>query len=192
MCTVFRCTAINRPFPAHSDFADEFPNAEVIGTDVSPIQPSWVPPNVRFEIDDCNREWTWEENSFDFVHMRMLIGVVTDWNALFRNSFRCTKPGGYVESMVSSAYFHSDDGTVKEGSALSQYHTLFWEAGKRMGRTFKVFEDDLQIKGMEEAGFVDITVRDYKIPFGTWPEDKKAAEIGLWMKIALETDLEGK
>lgn len=75
---------------------------------------------------------------------------------------------------------------------MSQYHTLFWEAGKRMGRTFKVFEDDLQIKGMEEAGFVDITVRDYKIPFGTWPEDKKAAEIGLWMKIALETDLEGK
>lgn len=32
---------------ASSDFADEFPDAEVIGTDVSPIQPSWVPPNVQ-------------------------------------------------------------------------------------------------------------------------------------------------
>lgn len=31
-----------------SDFADEHPNAEqVIGTDISPIQPSWVPPNVK-------------------------------------------------------------------------------------------------------------------------------------------------
>lgn len=30
-----------------SDFADEFPSAEVIGTDLSPIQPSWVPPNLK-------------------------------------------------------------------------------------------------------------------------------------------------
>lgn len=37
------------------DFADEFPDTEVIGTNVSPIQPSWVPPNVKFEIDDCNQ-----------------------------------------------------------------------------------------------------------------------------------------
>jgi len=28
------------------DFGDTYPNAEVIGTDLSPIQPSWVPPNV--------------------------------------------------------------------------------------------------------------------------------------------------
>jgi hypothetical protein len=31
----------------HRDFADEYPNAEVIGTDISPIQPSWVPPNLK-------------------------------------------------------------------------------------------------------------------------------------------------
>lgn len=37
----------------HSDFADESPSAEVIGTDVSPIQPNWVPPNVKFELDDA-------------------------------------------------------------------------------------------------------------------------------------------
>lgn len=30
-----------------SDFADEFPNTRVIGTDISPIQPSWVPPNLE-------------------------------------------------------------------------------------------------------------------------------------------------
>lgn len=27
------------------DMADKFPMANVIGTDLSPIQPSWVPPN---------------------------------------------------------------------------------------------------------------------------------------------------
>lgn len=29
------------------DFADEFPNASVIGTDISPIQSNWVPPNIK-------------------------------------------------------------------------------------------------------------------------------------------------
>lgn len=28
------------------DYGDENPGSEVIGTDLSPIQPSWVPPNV--------------------------------------------------------------------------------------------------------------------------------------------------
>lgn len=27
------------------DMADSFPSAEVIGTDLSPIQPRWIPPN---------------------------------------------------------------------------------------------------------------------------------------------------
>lgn len=34
------------------EFGDEFPEADVIGTDLSPIQPGFVPPNVRFFIED--------------------------------------------------------------------------------------------------------------------------------------------
>ena len=32
------------------DMADAHPGAQVIGTDLSPIQPKWVPPNCKFEI----------------------------------------------------------------------------------------------------------------------------------------------
>ncbi|UQC81420.1 methyltransferase domain-containing protein [Colletotrichum lupini] len=35
-----------------TEMGDFFPNAEVTGIDLSPIQPSWVPPNVKFEVDD--------------------------------------------------------------------------------------------------------------------------------------------
>ncbi|KAK1540916.1 methyltransferase domain-containing protein [Colletotrichum paranaense] len=35
-----------------TEMGDFFPNAEVTGIDLSPIQPSWVPPNVNFEVDD--------------------------------------------------------------------------------------------------------------------------------------------
>ena len=27
------------------DMADRYPQAEIVGTDLSPIQPKWVPPN---------------------------------------------------------------------------------------------------------------------------------------------------
>ncbi|EGO58690.1 hypothetical protein NEUTE1DRAFT_120669 [Neurospora tetrasperma FGSC 2508] len=179
------------PLDKKSDFADEYPNAEVIGTDVSPIQPSWVPPNVKFEIDDCNLDWTYADDSFDFIHMRMLAGVVTDWDKLFRNAFRCCKPGGYVESLGSGIHFLSDDGSVKEGTAMHQWGKVFGEAGKKLGRPFTVYEDDLQRKGMEAAGFVDIEFKDIQCPMGVWHPDKKAAERGLWYKIAVEEDLEG-
>jgi cyclopropane fatty-acyl-phospholipid synthase-like methyltransferase len=39
------------------DAADKYPSADVVGTDLSPIQPSWVPPNCRFEVDDAERRW---------------------------------------------------------------------------------------------------------------------------------------
>ena len=35
------------------DMGDEFPQAQVIGTDLSPIQNNLVPPNVQFIIDDA-------------------------------------------------------------------------------------------------------------------------------------------
>lgn len=65
-----------------------YPSAEVIGTDLSPIQPSWIPPNVQFQIDDAEGDWTWEENSFDFIHIRHLTGAIKDWPRLIEQAFK--------------------------------------------------------------------------------------------------------
>jgi hypothetical protein len=70
------------------DFADEFPSAEVIGTDLSPIQPSFVAPNCKFEVDDACVEWTYAPDSFDFVHVRALYGSVADWPAFYTEAFK--------------------------------------------------------------------------------------------------------
>jgi hypothetical protein len=39
------------------DMADKFPDCEVIGTDLSPIQPAYVPPNCKFYVDNYEDEW---------------------------------------------------------------------------------------------------------------------------------------
>ena len=46
------------------DAADKHPQAEVVGIDLSPIQPRWVPPNLQFEILDADIGWGFRENRF--------------------------------------------------------------------------------------------------------------------------------
>jgi cyclopropane fatty-acyl-phospholipid synthase-like methyltransferase len=60
------------------DFADQYPSAMVIGTDLSPIQPTWVPPNLKFEIEDFIDEWTFKPDEFDYIHMRSICRCVAD------------------------------------------------------------------------------------------------------------------
>jgi len=79
------------------DAADKFPSAKVIGTDLSPIQPKWVPPNCQFQVDDAEREWTFESELFDFIHARNLAQSISKWDMLMESINRCTKPGGVVE-----------------------------------------------------------------------------------------------
>ncbi|EFX05906.1 methyltransferase type 11 [Grosmannia clavigera kw1407] len=112
------------------DFADQHPQATIIGTDLSPIQPTWVPPNARFEIDDLAEPWTFDEASVDYVHIRWLIGSVRDWPALFKEAYRVLKPGGWIESFECNGLFESDDDSIPEDSATSQWNDIFGAGAK--------------------------------------------------------------
>ncbi|KAF5580677.1 demethylmenaquinone methyltransferase [Fusarium subglutinans] len=122
------------------DFADKYPGCEVIGTDISPIQPSWVPPNVKFEIEDFNQDWTFSPESFDYVHLRYLVGCVPNWDNIFEQAYKVLKLGGWVESFEASAIIESDDGSVQPDSALAQWGPIFIKASKAIGNTFTVVE----------------------------------------------------
>ena len=51
------------------DFADEFLSAVVVATDLSLIQPSWVPPNAKFVIEDAESDWLYSPaKAFDYIH----------------------------------------------------------------------------------------------------------------------------
>ena len=71
-----------------SEFADEHPSADVVGVDLSPIQPSFVPPNCKFEVDDINKDWTYPENKFDLVHIRAMTGCIPDWPEFHKKAFK--------------------------------------------------------------------------------------------------------
>lgn len=77
--------------------ADEFPSAKVIATDITPTQPSFVPPNLEFQIDDAQMEWTFEPETFDFIHIRYLQGSIEDWDKLYGQVYKALKPGGWFQ-----------------------------------------------------------------------------------------------
>ncbi|KAF4970360.1 hypothetical protein FZEAL_10052 [Fusarium zealandicum] len=174
-----------------TDFADHYPGAEVVGTDLSPIQPSWVPPNVKFEIEDCTQEWTFRPDSTDYIHMRWLMGSIKDWNALFSESFRVCKPGGWIESHEASPNISSDDNTIDPNSAMGHWGKFFIEGSKKIGSNFTAAEDGTQKRAMEEAGFINIQEFDFRNPIGPWSKDPVEKQMGAFTKYGLETDSEG-
>lgn len=47
----------------------------MLGIDLSPIQPEWLPENVRFMVDDCEAEWL-NGSDWDYAHFRQMAGIV--------------------------------------------------------------------------------------------------------------------
>ncbi|KAI9836521.1 MAG: hypothetical protein M1837_003294 [Sclerophora amabilis] len=171
------------------DMADQYPSAEVIGNDLSPIQPHFVPPNARFEVDDCCNEWTYSTNSFDFVHVRMLLGSVADWPAFYKQVLKHLKPGAYFEQVEFSVLFKSDDGSFTKDDAIGRWGPLFAAAGYKIGKTLMIVDE---MHGfIKEAGFEDVVEVRHKVPVGPWSSDSKMKEIGAWNQLHCEESLEG-
>ncbi|KAF4459461.1 s-adenosyl-l-methionine-dependent methyltransferase [Fusarium albosuccineum] len=175
------------------DMADEFPSAEVIGTDISAVQPPWVPPNCQFQIDDAQLDWTFKPDYFDFVHMRHLYGAIDDWQKLFKQAYTHVRPGGWVESLEIDIETRSENPKVENDQShiFKKWFQLFFECGRKTGRTWEIARDGRQEKYMREAGFTDIVYKSYKVPIGGWPQDKKMKQVGIYNGAFIEQSLDG-
>ncbi|KAK3943255.1 S-adenosyl-L-methionine-dependent methyltransferase [Diplogelasinospora grovesii] len=173
------------------DFADEFPVCEVIGTDLSPIQPSWVPPNCKFELDDAQQDWTWPDSHFDYIHVRALMGSIDDWPRFCKQAMRYLKPGGYLEIFDFSANMQSDDGVFGPDHVYTQWFELFQQAGDKIGKTFEIIDHGRAAGWMRDAGFAHVTEVKKKLPMGGWPKDPRLKEIGIFHMASASAALEG-
>ncbi|KAI9821738.1 MAG: hypothetical protein M1827_002319 [Pycnora praestabilis] len=168
------------------EFADMYPSAQVIGTDISAIQPSWVPANCQFEIDDAESDWTFARDSFDFIHNRNFVCAIRDWKKLVKQTFDHLKPSGWMEWHEKYPVALSDDGSLKPDSPYKLWATNFFNAGVKLGS----HPDSIkQMKSMmEEVGYVDVQEHVLKLPCGPWPKDKRLKYVGL---LEMTNGLEG-
>ncbi|KAK1539141.1 methyltransferase [Colletotrichum costaricense] len=128
-----------------------YPSAEVTGVDLSPIQPRWVPSNVRFFVDDVEDDWLAE---------------------------------AYVGTQVFGANVKSDARTMPDNWPLLES----WSKIRDVMHKMKI---DIQIAPrigaiLKDAGFVNVQVRSYKVPVGTWPLGKIKRLVGHCMRSVTE------
>ncbi|PSN70480.1 S-adenosyl-L-methionine-dependent methyltransferase, partial [Corynespora cassiicola Philippines] len=162
---------------------------QVLGTDLSPTQPSLVPPNLRFEVDDFTEPWVFRKESFDFIHARSLYGCVADWPAFYKEVLDHLQPGGYFEQVEMSVVPKSDDGTIEPGSIFEQWGETSLLLGDKFGKSLRTVDESKA--GIEAAGFVNVVEHRWKIPLGGWAADKRFKEIGQYNRAHWEQGIEG-
>jgi hypothetical protein len=134
------------------DVADEFPETMVIGTDLSPIQPSWISPNCHFFVDDAE-SMPWEfEHKFDVIHFRSMEAAFADWPAIYRQTLDNLNPGGIVENQSLETWIFSLDTEVPPG--IMEWQTSLIEAARRFGRDMDISSQHRRL--MVEAGFTEV------------------------------------
>jgi hypothetical protein len=173
------------------DVADQNPEASVKGTDLSAIQPPWVPPNLGFEIDDFNDNvWDWPKPfKYDLIHARELLGTVPDWVAMYRKVYGALEPGGWFDQAEPSILFCSERSEFEEDHPFARWNKVMIDAGKKSGMEFEI---GAKIKErLAAVGFINVQVRYAKWPIGSWARGRYLKDLGLCNLVRLREGVHG-
>ncbi|KAK3934625.1 S-adenosyl-L-methionine-dependent methyltransferase [Diplogelasinospora grovesii] len=169
------------------EFATAHPESDVLGTDLSPIQPDYVPPNCRFEIDDAEDEWVFSR-PFDFIHARFMCGSFGDFPKVFRSCYDNLNPGGWVEFQDYYVKMQCVDNSLA-GTALEKWNTMLLDGVSKMGKSglaaakFK--------SQMEGAGFVDVVEKKFALPGNPWAKGREEKVLGTMQMTNILDGLHG-
>jgi hypothetical protein len=93
-----------------------------------------------------------------------------------------------MESQEFDLIALSDDGSLAADSAVLKWCTLLCQGALSGGGLQLRLQPATLKAAMEEAGFVDVVIKDFKLPIGLWPADARLREAG---KFALGSMLHG-
>ncbi|KAB5516968.1 S-adenosyl-L-methionine-dependent methyltransferase [Coniochaeta sp. 2T2.1] len=165
------------------DMGDEYPEAEVVGIDLSPIQPNWLPPNVRFMVDDAEAPWLFGSDTFDLVHARFVCMAIKDWPRLLNRAYDAIKPGGWIELQELRFVVQCDDDSCPQDYGYRRFTELCLEGFRTFGIDPLSMERNAEL--LRESGFQDVQENVWKVPIGVWPRDPKLKKAGLYNRAML-------
>ncbi|TGZ77142.1 S-adenosyl-L-methionine-dependent methyltransferase [Ascodesmis nigricans] len=166
------------------DYGDLHPASTVVGVDLAPIQPNYVYPNVRFELDDLELQWTFKYK-FDLIHSRHMIAGIKDWPRYFEQMYEAANPGAYVEIVEHDMNgYRCDDGTMPEDTIFNRWIKLTTGAMEKAGLSPLLTKDDYT-RMIKDAGFEIVEALEFRLPCGGWPKRKRERYLGLcWAEQA--------
>ena len=84
----------------------------------------------------------------------------------------------------------TDDNTLPPDSYIQKWCANQEAAVQKMGLTLRINGEKLKSM-MTNAGFVNVSYQDFKVPIGTWPADRKQREIGAFQLVAMLDGIQG-
>lgn len=192
-CDAVRTHHLQKSSKADYLQGDMFPQSRVLGLDLSPIQPGWVPPNVSFLIEDVEDKWTWgTPGTYDYIHIRNLAGAITDWPELFTKCFDYLAPGGWIEIQEHDIRLLADDKSLEKHpetkASLDNFYEHLFKASDILKRPFDVCP--ILLSSLQKAGFARCKQEIFKQPWGVWPANPRFKEIGKWSLGVAESGAE--
>jgi SAM-dependent methyltransferase len=113
-----------------TEVAQQFPSTKVVGTDLSPIQPTDVPDNCQFRIESLLDGLSFDAGSVDYLQERYsrlfskfdtdersLIGGIPEsaWPDFIAEIYRVLKPGiGRAVFLEPDVVFKSENNSITE------------------------------------------------------------------------------
>lgn len=109
---------------------------------------------------------------------------MADWPGFIRRIYDHVKPGGYFESHESAVWARSNDGSLRGDSALMEWQQAVNIAGDKSGRELNIYH---KLKNwMIAAGFEDVRLSVYALPFSPWPRDPHLKALGKYQAVQLQ------
>ncbi|KAK3381704.1 S-adenosyl-L-methionine-dependent methyltransferase [Podospora didyma] len=173
------------------ELGDKYPEAQITGIDLSPIQPNFVPENVHFFVDDFEEDWVDPVDKYDYIHIRHTMHSVRDRKLLLQRIMRHLKPGGYAEFQDMHFHPRCDDSSMTADTPYALRDMAnYMEMGMRALGT-ELHAILTLPDALNEAGFEDVTTLTHKCPIGLWPRDKRLRLCGLFLRTAIMDGLRG-
>ncbi|KAI1376976.1 S-adenosyl-L-methionine-dependent methyltransferase [Hypoxylon crocopeplum] len=167
------------------DFAKAFPDAQVLGIDLSEPRPPEVPPNCKFEERDFTGHWGYPQK-FDLIHCRMIFSAPHNPQTLMQQAYSSLAPGGYLEYHEMYAMPMDVDGTLS-GTILEQLFVDGIAGAARLGNHNMIALPRYK-RWMVDAGFEDVVEIHRALPFNGWAKGSYKA-VGEVMQGNIEAGL---
>ncbi|KAF4592549.1 S-adenosyl-L-methionine-dependent methyltransferase [Ophiocordyceps camponoti-floridani] len=160
------------------EVARRFPDCQVLGIDVSPhMIPADGPNNLEIQIDDLNRSFTFPSQHFDLVHSQMVAGGIhaSRWPSYIQDMVRVLRPGGWCQMVEVYFNAQSDNGTLDQDDALSQWSREYLN-------TVHQYKDPRAAmhlaSWMRNAGLTEVESRVLTLPMCAWSSENRQQQIG--------------
>ncbi|KAL8911516.1 MAG: hypothetical protein Q9171_003324 [Xanthocarpia ochracea] len=157
-----------------AEVAENDPDCTVIGVDISlHMKPDDLPDNFIPQLDDINRPFTFDANSFDFVHSRFVGGGINRnrWQTYLQDIKKILKPGCWVQMVELYYMCQSDNGSITDGHAIRQWSHKY----SRSVDEVKDPRAPLRLQALlAGAGFTEIETSMIPLPLCAWGDGKSS------------------